>query len=269
MAITFELSKNWVERQDKEKEISKYLKENYGVDDVRATLVFDNGIRTWESTRRIHKYSSDAVFVYGKRKRNWGNLLSDLSHLIKVIVPEKRKTKEEKWEDSWKTALSYLEQSGLWKEIADEIRAILSIGYDKFKEVVKINGKKWDLEYEDKEGKLALTKQIQEIDSRLVHENKYGDLYVTELWKFMCPAKIKTIYFGKHRTNKVREDLRQAIESKQEFYANEQVINYYDSRVSYSPECNKGWYSEEYRNCGNGHYYLLLDHEHALFYEDD
>ena len=31
----------------------------------------------------------------------------------------------------------------------------------------------------------------------------------------------------------------------------------------------RGWYSEEYRGCGNGHYYLLFDATHAIFYEDD
>lgn len=31
----------------------------------------------------------------------------------------------------------------------------------------------------------------------------------------------------------------------------------------------RGFYSEEFRNCGNGHYYLLFDATHAIFYEDD
>jgi hypothetical protein len=29
------------------------------------------------------------------------------------------------------------------------------------------------------------------------------------------------------------------------------------------------WYSEEYRGCLNGHYYLMFDATHAIFYEDD
>ena len=31
----------------------------------------------------------------------------------------------------------------------------------------------------------------------------------------------------------------------------------------------RGWYSEEYKNCGNGHYYLLIDAKHAIFCEND
>ena len=31
----------------------------------------------------------------------------------------------------------------------------------------------------------------------------------------------------------------------------------------------RGWYSEEFKNCGNGHYYLALDERRAIFCEDD
>lgn len=31
----------------------------------------------------------------------------------------------------------------------------------------------------------------------------------------------------------------------------------------------RGFYSEEFIGCGNGHYYLLFDATHAIFYEDD
>ena len=31
----------------------------------------------------------------------------------------------------------------------------------------------------------------------------------------------------------------------------------------------KAWLSLEYRNCGNGHYYLLINDNNAIFAEDD
>jgi hypothetical protein len=45
--------------------------------------------------------------------------------------------------------------------------------------------------------------------------------------------------------------------------------NGYDVTFNYNPDEQKAWYSEEYRNCGNGHYYLALDNEHAIYYEKD
>ena len=47
--------------------------------------------------------------------------------------------------------------------------------------------------------------------------------------------------------------------------------NGYDNTVEIANRDGKklAWYSEEYRRCGNGHYYLMFDATHAIFYEDD
>jgi hypothetical protein len=45
--------------------------------------------------------------------------------------------------------------------------------------------------------------------------------------------------------------------------------NGYDASFSYNPKLNKAWYSEEFRGCGNGHYYVALNSTHCLFVEDD
>jgi hypothetical protein len=47
--------------------------------------------------------------------------------------------------------------------------------------------------------------------------------------------------------------------------------NGYDNTVSVWTANGEKYasYSEEYRNCGNGHYYLMFDATHAIFYEDD
>ncbi len=42
----------------------------------------------------------------------------------------------------------------------------------------------------------------------------------------------------------------------------------YDISMSINPD-GRAFYSEEYRNCGNGHYFLLLDERHAIHVEDD
>lgn len=42
----------------------------------------------------------------------------------------------------------------------------------------------------------------------------------------------------------------------------------YDISLSLD-EKGRAFYAEEYRNCGNGHYYLALDARHAIHVEDD
>lgn len=47
--------------------------------------------------------------------------------------------------------------------------------------------------------------------------------------------------------------------------------NGYDNsyEIRFDEKYIRAWYSEEYRGCGNGHYYFLLDECHAIFGEDD
>lgn len=45
----------------------------------------------------------------------------------------------------------------------------------------------------------------------------------------------------------------------------------HDVRVRWENEAKevRGWYDEEYHGCGNGYYFLLLDHHYAMFMEKD
>lgn len=58
------------------------------------------------------------------------------------------------------------------------------------------------------------------------------------------------------------------MENKQAYDSGRYRTNY-DVSFTYRPEKQKAWYSEEYKNCGNEHYYIALDANAALFVEDD
>ena len=67
------------------------------------------------------------------------------------------------------------------------------------------------------------------------------------------------------------EQVRQAIANKEDYHSPRWEKGY-DNSVSVKKGEDgivRGWYSEEYRGCGNGHYYLLIDAKHAIFYEND
>lgn len=63
------------------------------------------------------------------------------------------------------------------------------------------------------------------------------------------------------------EEIAHAIDTKTEYHTSGR--NGYDVSFEYNPETNRAWYSEEYKGCGNGHYYLALNRTHAIFYEND
>ena len=66
------------------------------------------------------------------------------------------------------------------------------------------------------------------------------------------------------------KEIKKAFEEKRSF--NYHWRGSYDysaeGRLEDSGEFN-AWFSMEYKGCGNGHYYLLLDGMHAIFAEDD
>jgi hypothetical protein len=73
--------------------------------------------------------------------------------------------------------------------------------------------------------------------------------------------------FGRFTNNEQLKIIKEALKNKKETSASGRTN--YDVSFSYNPTVQKAWYSEEFRGCGNGHYYLALDATHALFYEDD
>lgn len=67
----------------------------------------------------------------------------------------------------------------------------------------------------------------------------------------------------------LREQMRNAIQNKTKF--SYRWHDGYDNSV-YIDHVNgvsTAHYAEEYRGCGNGHYYILFDESHAVFMEDD
>ena len=106
-------------------------------------------------------------------------------------------------------------------------------------------------------------------EDRLIEYNEENKPYVntTIIWNYAKFPKVKTMYFGKYRnemiSNTIKTNMAKKIKTSETARAN------YDVSFEYNPENNKAWYSEEYKNCGNGHYYIALNNKQALFVEDD
>lgn len=77
--------------------------------------------------------------------------------------------------------------------------------------------------------------------------------------------------FGKHRGPEVTEGIRKALDDGTEYTARGYVG--YDNSIQVQAKEDgkdrKAWLSREYRDCGNGHYYLLLSPTHAVYIEKD
>ena len=98
----------------------------------------------------------------------------------------------------------------------------------------------------------------------LFEDGELNSEYFTEIGE----CRLKSMYFGKRDNKTYKEMIASHLKNKENFTLYRIPVNY-DVSYEYDADKNKAWYSEEYRNCGNGHYYLALDNSTALFVEDD
>ena len=226
---------------------------------IMASIVWKSGAVT-EKCRIMNEGKS--IFIYNRGSKKYGTRIKEgdfLREIERIEIKEKRGSEAERWLKSWKKAEKMLEESGLWSDVLQNIKDGVEIGFEKIKKAYEIDFNLLRIENETYQQEREREKKlIKEIDERL------EDVFIR--WNMSCPAEIKKMNFGDDN-EVILKRIKQAMEEKKEYTASGR--NKYDISFDYSPEFNRAWYSEEYRNCGNGHYYLALNNTHALFYEDD
>ncbi len=245
-------------------------------DKIKAKIIYKNG----ETSDSKISNEGKSLFIYAKGKKRFGLRFYDFAQFSSIEIKEnKPENKAEKWLKSWTRVKNILEISGLWQDLLKDVKTALDIGYDKIQLASKQDGvdntdeNKKELEYG--ENNRINAEKIKEIDKRLIGYNDKNEIYALSsiLWYMVYPARIKKMYFGKNKNSEILLEIANALKNNVEMSTGNDGNSYngqsYDTTFSYNPKSKKAWYSEQYRNCGNGHYYLALNSTHALFYEDD
>lgn len=227
-------------------------------------VIINGVVQRKKEKARYFVTNNNTIAKYGKGRRRVGYAVEDVN---RIVVEDKKniKTAERRWNDSWVKVINRLQLSGLYVDLLANAKVALEIGYDKIQTANEIY---WKQENK-RDDRVAA---IKKIDERLIHQTekkgKMSDTAKTEIiWYMSRPAAIKKMNFGKYSNDEKLSEIKKAMTNKKEIKMSGRTN--YDISFSYSPLLNKAWYSEEFRNCGNGHYYLALDSTHALFYEDD
>lgn len=212
--------------------------------------------------------------IMRKGSRRYGSAITphDMQQIAKIEIIEKVKTpvdKEKQWRRSWEKVVKRLEKSGLWAELLEEKKIGLAVGYENITKAYELYWKRDD-NLDWKENELKKIENIKNVDSRLIKINEDGNEQVNTgiIWHMNHKAKVKKMNFGQWDNKRVLSEIKQALEEDQKYSTGRYQVQY-DVSYEYNPEVKKAWYSEEYRDCGNGHYYLALDETHALYYETD
>ena len=221
--------------------------------------------------RRACKEDDDHIFVFGKGMRSRGTRYT-IEQAAKCLTPLLKTAEEldKSWHKRLNKAIRAMDESGLWKD-SSMYRSFQNLNQMNYSDKKKISDLYWESVYVNGMRKLdweALAPYVEKYPFIVSGEGK--DRWINTEYIFeLSECKTKTMNFG--CSNKWRkEQIRQAIEGKQNLSF--RADNGYDVSFEMNFDTKDGipraWYSEEYRNCGNGHYYLCLG-KIALFCEDD
>jgi hypothetical protein len=205
---------------------------------------------------RLWLHSNNCVAIISKGRRYYGHYLSSWDgiedwvtlKLVQHTPSDKVKLVKKRAQD----ALKYLTASGFWADIKKEIEYFLeNVDIEEFcKDMAKDSYENFYCQ-RDEGQKYAWCRTYQVFES----------FYSKRCWK--------SIAWSKYSRQRESAEIENAIKDKKDYHR--RWTNGYDNtlEVRFDEDCPRGWYSEEYRGSGNGHYYLLFDATHAIFYEDD
>ena len=224
--------------------------------------------------------NSGRVCEYNKGARCYGHY-ADITGWVKVepVVP-KEKNKFRQFHNNSEKAARLLRESGFWPEIFKRMEVQAAMTEQDYNELVELYNEYWAI-FNIK----GLTGDEMDAKQREVRQ-KFDAYYEgrgakSDFYHFRQLSDTKQIisvpytnggYDKGQQLAWVHNIIEQVKDGDPDRHNGYKWYGGYD----YSIEIRKnedgtiiGWYSAEYKGCGNGHYYLLLDAEHAIYYEDD
>lgn len=208
---------------------------------------------------RLWLHSDGCVCIIGKGKKHYGHHLSsyswdDLDMWTSIkLVEHKQSDKVRLVKRRAQDAVKYLTQSGFWPDIREGIEYFLQheeLIEEFCKDMAEDSYEKFYKECRP-EGKYEWCPCYQIFES----------FYRKNCWQSVPYTRWERRYQN--------EAVEKAIAEKRNY--TRRWTNGYDNtlEIVFDKDYPRGWLSLEYRGCGNGHYYLLFDATHAIYYEDD
>jgi len=214
-------------------------------------------VRIWHYHNQDLNFKHMAIVRAGCSRSSRYLTSEDIKDWLSIKPAKKFELTLDLYDKRVRKAIDMLEKSGLWSNIKNEllffikqntanrqrmINDILESEYEKFYLECKEGGKYWWV--------------------------KSYQIFVT-LTKERCWTSIPLPTYCTEKAYQ-KEKIAKAIKNMENYRG--RWKNKYDISVDLemtSDGIYGGWLSCEYVGCVNGHYYLLFDATHAIFYEDD
>lgn len=203
--------------------------------------------------KRLFISTSGNLCKFARKSRSKGYLLSTSEYKSWTDVQPFKRSQENsyaRFNKRIEKVYSLLDKSGLWRHIKEMLFHFIQMDENAKKEF------------------------FQDITNMSVYSQEFSDKYQwaddSMLFDALCSDKCwKSIDYYKYDRAHYNVLVEQSIRDKKPYH--HFWRKNYDNRLSIEIKDDevRGFYSEEYRNTLNGHYYLLLDATHAIHYEDD
>ena len=218
-------------------------------------LVFNDGTK---KKVRLFIYNGNEICQYLNGSKSHGNYL-DTSRVVDILpIMPRHKDENIRFIKNCDKVIKLLKESGWWGDILHDVEFLRASGLEKCAQWEKDY---WcfDIPYDQKEERkrrqASVPEQFSASSFGLVHN-----------------LKIEKMYFGLNSDYHLRDIAKSVKDNVPVCFrldADKWNKLSYDTSFEFNPEKKKAWYSKEYRNCGNGHYYIALNPTHAAYYEDD
>ena len=209
---------------------------------------------------RLWQTNDGRIAIISKGRKKWGHELSSWSDHYEDwatlrLVEHDEIDYYKRFVKRATDALKMLTESGLWSDIKQSIEHFFALTESEQRELVN------DI----------MTDSYELFYNEVYKENgKYSWVSGYQVFEaFVRKTCWKSIAWHKWERERMSAEVAECI--KNGTYFHRRWENGYDNTVEIANHDGEklAWYSEEYRNCGNGHYYLMFDATHAIFYEDD
>ena len=208
---------------------------------------------------RLWQADDGCIAILDKGKKTWGHVLSSWSDHYEDwatlrLVEHNEIDYYKRFVKRATDALKMLNESGLWGSIKECIEHFFELPETEQRELVN------DI----------ITDSYEKFYKQTWGDGKYAWVRCHQVFcTFTNKRCWKSIAWHKWERERMSAEVTECIKNGTEFHRRWE--NGYDNSVEIATLNGEklAWYSEEYRGCGNGHYYIMFDATHAIFYEND
>lgn len=224
-------------------EIKNYIEQHNGKTFV---VTYKNGNK---EERRLFVSTIGNICEFLTRSRRKGTPISVANFAEIVVKSSNEKTAISICRNNLRLVIKYLTASGMWQNMLRGAQYFQSLTDEEL-----LTMRNWD-EYHK-----VMTEELADKGIVWFSMDCFDNLFI---------KKIKTMAFESYERDYYKRKIKESFINRENI--SHRWTKGYDNsfEVRFDNDCVRGWYSEEYRGCGNGHYYFLLDECHALFGEDD